>query len=1139
MSSVNDPTPSEAIQAASPHATSTATQALPPPEPSSIPLPPRPKRAPLTLEQLNAWTKPLDVMIAASVVVLAFLAASFAARNNELLMHLAAGRALLDGTYKLGADPFSYTTSGVYWVNHSWLWDGITYLIYQYLGGPALIVVKALMIALLAGFMLAVRRRGQSLWIPGFCALVAVAILCQRLLLHPVVVSYLFLGITLYLLQKPAQPAEAPSGRRGPAPGKRRHLWLLPILFLFWVNLDQWFFLGPLTVALWWLGEVIQDQLAPVKEGQDHRLAGDNRSLGLVLIVGLLACLVNPHHIHAFALPPQLSESGASVILQNDYFFGSMFWGAIDYYDRGANWSVAGIAFLVLLGLGLLSFAANYKNWRGWRITIWASFAALAIYHVRAVPFFAVVGGSIAALNFQDAVVHYFGTTPRLSTNWRQWAIAGRVLTLGLAAIMILISWPGWLLATMARGESVGRNVAWRVEWDPSLEKAARQLQQWHTDGVLGPDDHGVSLSPDVAFALAWFAPDEKGFMDSRLTLFDKAAVDFVEANQALVPDRDRETVADLQKRLDRIAQVLRQNKANHLIVHFADWVRELNRYGPLFSAFEADPSKQFTLVYLDGRTAIFSWDDPKKPGPQCRLTEKKISDDKLAFGPQSAAPVTDRPTAPESLAFYERFLHPRQARPLAADEAAMHLHVLDAKADGIRLQGVNDWLYAQVGGLVGCGAAAPVAGEPYFRAVLGVRLLEHARMNKPPDRKPDVVDQLASLSRRARYNSTPLPVSAPLLAVRACRRALLENPNDATTWFQLQTAYATLEYNTRERDWMGPLWTLQSIRQVQRILALNHAVLIDPDHEAAHEVLGGLFEQMSIPGQGGGGYFDLALDHRKEQLRITKERGPRPREKLEEYERRVQPLEDRVQKLEEYVRKAQDDYYNGQVSRSTMKAKAELALSKGLGKLARDELLKSYEVSAEPDAIPLQLNLMIMTGAIEGEKGIRVGLDSFEEQAKESGKQPNMGRFGQEPYTLPTYEWLQVLAAAASGDYRVADEFLAPIVKMRERVHDELLLNRSRRDALYLTSSALLDTQVTPMTLLHGYERAYQLESLKILASIPAQVGDIYTLRGILALEAGDNKHAEELFRKVVSLKDYNFMPIANYYLELMEANK
>src|SRR5262249_27220483 len=147
----------------------------------------------------------------------------------------------------------------------------------------------------------------------------------------------------------------------------------------------------------------------------------------------------------------------------------------------------------------------------------------------------------------------YFGTSVRLSPNWRQWAIAGRVLTLTLCAIMIFISWPGWLVATIARGESAGRNVAWSVEIDPSLENAAKQLQQWHADGVLGPTDHGVSLSPDVAFVLAWFAPDEKGFMDNRIALFETAAADFVEANQALVPDRDRETQDDLLKRLKRI----------------------------------------------------------------------------------------------------------------------------------------------------------------------------------------------------------------------------------------------------------------------------------------------------------------------------------------------------------------------------------------------------------------------------------------------------------------------------------------------------------------------------------------------------------------------------------------------------------
>src|SRR5207249_823842 len=114
---------------------STATQTRPPAEMSSIPLPPQPKRAAVTVELLRRWTRPLDALLAVSVLVLAFLLASFAARNSDLLMHLATGRALLDGTYKFGADPFSFTTHGVRWVNHSWLWDVAAYLVFKSLGG--------------------------------------------------------------------------------------------------------------------------------------------------------------------------------------------------------------------------------------------------------------------------------------------------------------------------------------------------------------------------------------------------------------------------------------------------------------------------------------------------------------------------------------------------------------------------------------------------------------------------------------------------------------------------------------------------------------------------------------------------------------------------------------------------------------------------------------------------------------------------------------------------------------------------------------------------------------------------------------------------------------------------------------------
>src|SRR5207244_246482 len=175
MASPNDSTHSTGVQTAAPQVGSIATKAIPPGETPNISLPPQPKQAVVTAEQLRVWTQPLDALLAVSVLVLAFLLASFAARNSDLLIHLATGRAFLDGTYKFGADPFSFTTQGVYWVNDSWLWDVAVYLVFTSLGGPALIVVKALLITVLAGFMLAVRRRGQSLWIPAFCGLIAAA----------------------------------------------------------------------------------------------------------------------------------------------------------------------------------------------------------------------------------------------------------------------------------------------------------------------------------------------------------------------------------------------------------------------------------------------------------------------------------------------------------------------------------------------------------------------------------------------------------------------------------------------------------------------------------------------------------------------------------------------------------------------------------------------------------------------------------------------------------------------------------------------------------------------------------------------------------------------------------------------------
>jgi hypothetical protein len=1134
MATENDPTPPTGIQAAAPQASSTATQAMPPAEARNIPLPPQPKRAPVTVEQLKAWTQPLDSLLALSVFVLAFLLASFAARNNDLLMQLASGRALLDGKYKLGEDPFSFTTQGVVWVNHSWLYDVAIYLMFKAAGGAALVIVKAILVTVLAGFMLAIRRPVQSLWIPVVCGGIAALALSQRLFLQPVILSYLFLGVTLYLLQRPA-PVDVASKGRSRVLRTRRHLWLLPPLFLVWVNLDSWFFLGPVTVVLYWLGELLQGAFAPGREGTDQRSADDNRTLGLVLAAGLIACLVNPHHVRAFTLPPQLTEWRAAGALQGDDYFRQMFWGVGGYYSSGLGWSVAGVAYLVLLGLGLLSFVANYQDWRGWRIVTWTAFAGLSLWHARAIPFFAVVGGPIAALNFQDAVTRFFGSVPRVTPNWRQWAIAGRLLTLTGAIVLIALAWPGWLHATPMHGEPISRNVAWRVDFEPSLERAAKQLQQWHDDGVLSKDDRGLNLSPDLAYAFAWYAPDEKGFLDARFGLFEKATAEYVEALKVL--RSDNESPSDVTARLEPLAQILRRRSANHLSLFYTN----LGRFADVLTLLENDPTKQWTLVYRDGRTAIFSWDDPQLKGPPRRLTRARISDDRLAFGPQTTPPITERAPAPEALAWYERFLHPRRARPLAADEAFMHLLYFEKTYPHYQQQSLDEWLDAQAAGLVGSGAQALLAGEPLFRAVLADTCFEAtypkllgARIRKT---RPLGMPNLAITVIQRRIDATPGPMALPLLAVRACRRSLLENPNDPEAWYRLQRAYALLSQGTREREWAARLPLLQQFRQVQRMAALNHAFTLEPDSEQVHMDLASMYEQMSSPGQSG--YYDLALKHRTQQLRLVDANGPMRHEKPDEYERRRRQLDDHVQRLDALVKKAEYEYELGQVNKTTMRAKAEFALLKGLGGKARDELVQSVEVIAEPEAIPLQLDLMIKTGAIEGESGLRLGLDKAKEQSEESGHKPNMGQLGQNQFVVPRYDWLQLLVAAASGDYRLADQILVPIIEFREQIYRNYVRSRTRAEILDLFAAALFDTQVTPITMLRGIERAARIEGVKMVAAATPQTADLYALRGLLALESGDIDHAAAMFRNVMELKDQGLEPIAKYYLDLLEANK
>jgi hypothetical protein len=63
----------------------------------------------------------LDWMNVLVVLALAVFLASFAVRNSDFWLHLAAGRLIASGAYPVGLDPVSARDPAPVWISHAWL----------------------------------------------------------------------------------------------------------------------------------------------------------------------------------------------------------------------------------------------------------------------------------------------------------------------------------------------------------------------------------------------------------------------------------------------------------------------------------------------------------------------------------------------------------------------------------------------------------------------------------------------------------------------------------------------------------------------------------------------------------------------------------------------------------------------------------------------------------------------------------------------------------------------------------------------------------------------------------------------------------------------------------------------------------
>jgi hypothetical protein len=621
--------------------------------------------------------------------VLAFLLASTPARNSDLWLHLASGRALVQGQAPFGSDPFSSTTQGVYWVNATWLSDVGFYGLQRLGGGKALVVAKALLVTLIAALLVCFHLRGSSktlLFFVGGAALTAAA---PWLPLQPALLSLLGVVLTLYLLERP-RLVEEPAAARA-----RRQRWLLPPMFALWANLDGWFVLGPLLVGLYAVGEAVR--VGRTSRPDSDRLWSEFRTLALLALAGGAACLCIPYHYRIFAWPIALGFSPAERAWRHDplgrdlvvFAFGKRF------RDSPIFTSPAAWTYYLLLAGGAISFLLSARTLRIGRLLAWLILAGLSVYQARLIPFFALSGAALLVLNVQE-----WRRTRPLSEAPRRWSLAAPKLGILAGLALVVLAWPGWLQPAPYRPRG------WTMEPDESMVRLAHQLRLWHEQGRLPADRFALTFSPEAANYLTWFCPAEKGFVDSRWPLFAGVMDDYLAMRRCLVR-KDADAERELTPLLDA-------HHLDRIVLYDPDRDRTDQAYRHLFLA-----ANEWELLAIEGGAALFG----RRAGT---IPSADVFDYRRAAYRPTVEQRAPTPRPPQPSRWFDAFLPRGDDRSADRDEAALHLLSFDLQTETLAVQ----WVATQAAGLLGSGFLP----EPATAATTLLMRLDWTLPPSPPE---------------------------------------------------------------------------------------------------------------------------------------------------------------------------------------------------------------------------------------------------------------------------------------------------------------------------------------------------------------------------------------------------------------------
>ena len=430
------------------------------------------------------WLSTARLATAILFVALFAMAVQFPA-GNDTWWHLRAGQVTLQTGHILQTDLFSHTRYGQSWVNHSWLSQVILYWLFDQLSYAGLeLWVRGIVTAT---FVLVFLQMKGNAFVRAFVTMLAAATSAVIWAARPQLLSFLLTAAVAHVLYLYKWE------------GVNR-LWVLPPLFVLWVNLHAGYALGFMVLAGYLVGEVLNHALNLVAPSDTPVI--DWPGLGHLLGISLLSALllvINPNTTRMWTY--YLDTVGIGAL--QDFI---QEWQSPDFHPIHMQ------PFIWLLLATLAAIGLSEQRPDASDLTLIAMFAYAALLAGRNIAPFALVTAPVLSRH----------VTATLNSWRRKAAEEGRLRLRGLrrrpTPLLGALNW-GILFLVIALGVA---NV-WRPLWTDLNER--RQEERYPMEAIQWIEENdppGRMFNPyNWGGMLIWrLWPEQRVFVDGRTDLF-------------------------------------------------------------------------------------------------------------------------------------------------------------------------------------------------------------------------------------------------------------------------------------------------------------------------------------------------------------------------------------------------------------------------------------------------------------------------------------------------------------------------------------------------------------------------------------------------------------------------------------------